>query len=478
MIVTSFIAFLLLFLGVGLASAFRSKKSRTDYYLAGSAVPPWLTGLSAVATNNSGYMFIGVIGFTYTTGLASFWLMAGWILGDYLASLFVHRRLREATNKTHEASFAAVLATWNGQKFALWRRFAALVMIIFLGAYAAAQISAGGKALQGVLGWDPNLGAAGVAAMILAYSAAGGIRASIWTDAAQSFVMLGAMSLLFVVGVLGQGGAAATLQKMAAVPGYLDWFPPDLLFPGALGVGLFVIGWIFAGFSVIGQPHIMVRFMALDDAKHMTRARCWYYGYFTLFYALATGVGMLSRIYLPELGGLDPELALPTMALELLPAVFVGMILAGIFAATMSTADSLVLSCSAALTHDLLPKRFEAPWELKTATGLVTALALGIALMESQSVFSLVILAWSVLASAFAPLLTIYALGRRISEFGAIASMISGVAAAVIWRQLGWHTDVYEGMPGILTGLAVAWAFSGNSSANVKYEWRESAKTK
>lgn len=465
MILASFVTFLFLFLAIGLASAFWAKKTRTDYYLAGSAVPPWLAALSAVATNNSGYMFIGVIGFTYATGLASIWLMVGWILGDLLASLFIHRRLREATGKTHEASFAAVLAAWNGQEFADWRRLAAIIMVVFLGAYAAAQISAGGKALQGVLGWDPQSGAIIVAAMILSYSAAGGIRASIWTDAAQSFVMLAAMLLLFAVGVMGQGGIRATFEKMDAVPEFLNLFPNDLLFPGALGIGLFVVGWMFAGFSVVGQPHVMVRFMALDSPAHMTRARLWYYGYFTLFYALATGVGMLSRLYLPELDSLDPELALPVMALELLPEIFVGMILAGIFAATMSTADSLVLSCSAAITHDLLPKRLESSWELKAATAFVTALALFIALYQSQSVFSLVILAWSTLASAFAPLLTIYALGRRTSEMGAIVSMLVGITVALVWRQLGWHTDVYEGMPGILAGLAVAAVLSGARQA-------------
>ena len=456
MILASFLGFLLLFLVIGLASVLRARRTRTDYYLAGREVSPWLVGLSAVATNNSGYMFIGVIGFTYAAGLSSVWLMVGWILGDFISSTFIHRHLREAAERTGEASFGAVLATWNGDRFTVWRRIAAVVMVVFLGAYAAAQISAGGKALQGILGWDPELGAVVVAAVILAYSAAGGIRASIWTDAAQSFVMLAAMALLFVVGVAGLGGAAPTIDKMAAVPGFLDWFPRDLLFPGALGIGFFVLGWMFAGFSVIGQPHVMVRFMALDDLAHLTRARAWYYGYFTLFYLMATGVGMLSRIYLPSLGGLDPELALPTMALRLLPDVLVGMILAGIFAATMSTADSLVLSCSAAITHDLMPSRLETPWQLKAATALVTALALAIALSDNSSVFSLVILAWSTLASAFAPLLTIYAAGRRISEWGAVASMVTGVAVALWWRQMGWHADVYEGLPGILAGLGVA----------------------
>lgn len=465
MIVASFLVFLLLFLGVGLASAFRARKTRKDYYLAGSEVSPWLAGLSAVATNNSGYMFIGVIGYTYATGLAAVWLMIGWILGDFLASLFVHRRLREATGRTREASFAGVIATWNGQNFILWRKLAALIMVVFLGAYAAAQISAGGKALQGVLDWNPQVGAVVAAAMILAYSVAGGIRASIWTDAAQSLVMIAAMSMLFIVGVTGQGGLSGAISKMQAVPGFLDLFPPELLFPGFAGVSLFVIGWMFAGLSVIGQPHVMVRFMALDTPSHMARARFWYYGYFTLFYALATGVGMLSRLYLPDLGSLDPELALPTMALELLHPALVGVILAGIFAATMSTADSLVLSCSAAITHDLLPARLEKQWEIKAATGFVTFFALIVALSGNRSVFQLVILAWSTLASAFAPLLVILALNRRVSEWGAITAMAVGAGVALAWRQLGWHDTVYEGLPGILAGLALIWSVSKRADA-------------
>ena len=460
MIVASFAAFLLLFLGVGLASAFRARGSRTDYYMASREVKPWLVGLSAVATNNSGYMFIGVIGYTYATGLAAIWLMIGWILGDFVASIFVHRRLRDAAGRTKEASFAAVLAAWHGEKFTIWPKIAAVLMVLFLGAYSATQISAGGKALQGVLGWDPKLGAIVVAGMILAYSVAGGIRASIWTDAVQSIVMLFAMSLLFVVGVNGLGGVSGAWTAMGEIPGFLNWFPDDLLFPGIAGMALFVVGWMFAGLSVIGQPHVMIRFMALDEPDNMRQARAWYYFYFTLFYALATGVGMLSRIYLPELGSLDPELALPTMAVQLLPGIAVGAILAGVFAATMSTADSLVLSCSAAITHDLAKDRLERPWQMKAATAFVTGLALLIALGENQSVFALVILAWSTLATAFAPLLLLYAFQRKLPEGPAIAAMLVGVGVAIGWRYMGWHGDLYEGLPGILAGLLVAYPFS------------------
>jgi sodium/proline symporter len=459
-ILASFLLFLLVFLGVGLASALKARASRMDYYLASREVSPWLCGLSAVATNNSGYMFIGVIGFTYATGLASIWLMAGWITGDFLGSLFIHRRLRESTAKTNEASFPAVIARWNGESFQVWRRIAAVVMVIFLGAYAAAQISAGGKALQGVFAWDPAAGAVMVAAMILVYSLAGGIRASIWTDAVQSAVMLVAMATLFVVGLEGLGGPRQAVESMRTVPGFLNLFPGDLLLPGIGGMVLFVVGWMFAGFSVVGQPHVMVRFMALDSPRNLVRARAWYYAYFFLFYALATGVGMLSRLYLPDLGSMDPELALPNMALELLPPFLVGMILAGIFAATMSTADSLVLSCSAAVTHDLMPVRLDRPREMKIATAAVTGLALVIALIDNRSVFHLVILSWSTLACAFAPLLAIYSVGRRLGETAAIGAMATGVAVAILWRQLGWQDMVYEGLPGISAGLAVAWFFS------------------
>jgi len=218
---------------------------------------------------------------------------------------------------------------------------------------------------------------------------------------------------------------------------------------------LFAISWAFAGFSVIGQPHIMVRFMALANNQKMNQARLWYYLWFTAFYAMATGVGLLSRIYLVNDSSFDAELALPTMALELLSPVFVGLVLAGIFAATMSTADSLVLSCSAAITHDLLPHKIENTFLIKMATLLITLAALSWALVNEQSVFGLVILAWSGLASAFAPLLIVLSLGGKPDQKLSILAVLTGLSVAMTWRYLGWHSTVYEGMPGIIAGLII-----------------------
>lgn len=455
MAIVSFLFFLALFLGVGLASARAARGTRSDYYIASRSVGPVSAGLSAVATNNSGYMFIGVIGYTYAVGLAAIWLMVGWIVGDFLASLIVHRRLRIATERTGESSFSAVLARWNGADMPIWRKLAAIITIIFLGSYAAAQIAAGGKALHGVLGWDQTTGAWIVAALVLSYSIAGGIRASIWTDVAQSVVMIVAMSILVFAGVAALGGVGATIAAWKAIPGFFDLMPPDLVLPGLPGLALFIIGWLFAGLSVIGQPHVMVRFMALDSPRSMTAARAYYYGFFTLFYALATIAGMLARLLVPQLGELDPEMALPTMAVQLLSPLMVGVILAGIFAATMSTADSLVLSCSAAVTHDLMPGGTERPLMLKFATAAVTALALWIALHGTSSVFDLVILSWSTLAVAFGPLLILLALGRSVTQWRAILMMAGAIAVALLWREAGLQNAVYEGLPGIVVGLLI-----------------------
>ncbi|MGJ8686279.1 MAG: sodium/proline symporter [Spongiibacteraceae bacterium] len=453
--VFSFAGFLLLFTLIGVSSAWRSRGTKEDYYLASGSVRPWLVGLSAVATNNSGYMFIGVIGYTYTTGLASIWLMIGWIAGDFLASLYVHKRLHIAASASGEVSYAGVLSNWHGQKQSSLQRLIGIISLLFLLAYAAAQLVAGGKALQVLLDWPLWSGAVAGAVLVSLYCVSGGIRASIWTDAAQSIVMIFSMGVLLVVAVMGLGGINSAVEQMRAVDGFMAWLPKDLAVPGVIGGGLFIVSWLAAGLSVIGQPHIMVRFMTLDSTANMAQAKVWYYLWFSAFYCMATGVGLLARIYLPDVGAFDAELALPTMAQMLLPPVMVGLVLAGIFAATMSTADSLVLSCSAALTHDILPQKIEKTWLLKITTIIITGVALLLALMNNQSVFSMVIMAWSGLASAFAPLLLFLCMGRRPTKMASIVAVIGGFVAALVWRQLGLHAMVYEGLPGMLAGLAI-----------------------
>ncbi|MER2492385.1 sodium/proline symporter [Catenovulum sediminis] len=449
----SFIVFLSCFAIIGLSSAKFAQKNRDDYYLAGRNVSAWLTGLSAVATNNSGYMFIGVIGYTYYTGLAAMWLMVGWIIGDIIASFYVHQHVRSKAKERQAVSIMSLVSRWQGDNQKVLRQMLSWTALILMIAYAAAQFIAGSKALHVLLDWPLWMGAILVSVLVAAYCFAGGIRASIWTDAAQSFVMILAMSLLMFVAIDNIGGVAAVYDKLEQIPGYFDVAPDDLMIPGTAGIIAFAVGWVFAGFSVVGQPHIMVRFIALDGQQKMWVMRMWYYVWFSLFYLMATTVGLLSRILLDTGGSFDAELALPMMAVELLPDWLVGLILAGIFAATLSTADSLILSASAAVSQDCLPKAIDKTWLIKTITLLITVLTLVVALFAKQGVFELVVFAWSTLGCAIAPLLIGFIRGWQISQWRAIFVVVLGVGTALIWRALGWHAQIYEGLAGILLSL-------------------------
>lgn len=452
MTMVSFIGFLLIFALIGLASMYQRQANTSDYLIAGRSVSPWLAALSAVATNNSGFMFIGMIGLTYTTGLSSIWLMLGWIAGDLIASLLIMKQVRTTAEVQNTQSFGGLLADWHGENFNFLRRVTGILTILFLGAYAAAQFTAGSKALHVLFDWDLSSGAIIGAAMVLLYSYSGGIRASIWTDAAQSIVMIFSMMILMWVAINHLGTPMQINESLTNVsPTFMNWFPEG----SWLTISLFIVGWIFAGFGVAGQPHIIIRYMALDDAENMSRFRVWYYTCFTLFYAATIVVGLLARLLLPDAGSFDAELALPIISQQLLPDVLVGLMLAGLFAATMSTADSLVLSCSAAITRDLLPEHKASYGITKLSTAAVIVIALGLSLSGSQSVFALVLIAWGLLASAFAPLLTVYALGYHPTEKAALVMMGASVTTFLLWRELGLSDTAYEAMPAIIAGIGL-----------------------
>lgn len=453
-IYVSFFICLGLFILIGLLSKIRSQATSKDYLLANHEVKPWLVALSAVATNNSGYMFIGMIGFTYTVGIASIWLAFGWIFGDFLISLVLHRRIREMTEQLGVHSYPSLLANWYPPTFVWLRRIAAVLTIIFLGTYAAAQLNAGSKALYVLFEWHYATGAIIGAIIVFIYCYAGGIRASIWTDAAQSFVMIAAMFAICYLGLKDINLLQETFTQIVdKTPNYFALFPTDLMFGPVLGPVLFVAGWLFAGFSVAGQPHIMVRFMAMDEAKNITRARSYYYSWYSAFFVLTILAGIVARLLIKEVN-FDPELALPILALKVLPAPLVGLVLAGIFAAIMSTADSQILSCSASLTEDLFPF-LDKYWHNKLATTVVTILAFLIALSASKNVFTLVVFAWAVFGSAFVPLLCLYVFNQKIPQWLGLTMMVTGTLTVIIWNQFQVNNTIFSALPGMLIGFAI-----------------------
>ncbi|KYP11843.1 MAG: hypothetical protein A0129_05345 [Limnobacter sp. CACIAM 66H1] len=459
----SFFICLALVLLIGLSSARQAKASAADYFVASRSVPPWLVGLSAVATNNSGYMFIGLIGYTYAVGIQSVWLMVGWIAGDLIGSKVAHERMRDEAERVHANGIISLLARWGDTRNRSWQVLAALVSVVFLSTYAAAQISAGGKALEGMLDIPMAIGMGMVALVVIAYSIAGGMRASIWTDAVQSLLMVVSMVVLLLAAVNHLGGLQAVFQQAGAIDGFLNPSPTNLDIPGFIGPLAFVVGWMFAGAAALGQPHIVSRFLALQNTRQMNQVRLWYYGYYLLFYCFATAVGLLSRLYFGESSGFDPEMALPNMARDLLPPWLAGLMLAGIFAATMSTADSLVLSCSSALTQDLPRHSSENRWLLKAATGFTTIFALGIGLWSEQSVFSLVVWAWGTLGAAFVPILIWQVLGAKLNSLAMLVMSSTGVLATVAWKFYGFPNTIYEGAVGMFSALVLGAIFTISS---------------
>ena len=441
--ILSFLIILLVIALVGLSAGRLSKPNKADYYLAGKSLSPWIVGLSAMATNNSGYMFIGLIGFTYLVGLPSIWLMIGWIMGDFLISRTVHKKINEAATINSNVTYASVIGAWSKQGQFI-TKFIGLLSLIFLIIYASAQFVSGGKTLLVIFGWDLWLGIGIGSVIVFMYTITGGIRASIWTDVMQAFVMVFSMTILVITCLVSLGGINEAIDKWLLVDNFLNIFPPEIESSIFLKI-IYPISWLIAGLFVIGQPHIMVRFMAIKDPKLIERARYHYYFWYVIFYFLAFCVGMLSKIYLGNQNALDPELALPLMALELLNPIMIGVIIAGIFAATMSTADSLIINCSGNISQDLFGSKDFTSMQIKLITLTVALISTTIALMNNNSVFQVVIYAWTLLGISFAPLIIILSMGGKITIKTYMIGLIIGTISFFIINYYEINKFIYAG---------------------------------
>ena len=460
MIFLSFCLFLFLFTLIGFLSVLKKKNTTQDYLLANQEIKPWLGAISAIATSNSGYMFIGQIGFTYVYGLQSVWLMFGLIFGDFISSLFVHKSLRKKSEELKVFSFANLVSKWHGKNYKYVQLFGGFIIIIFLSTYAAAQLNAGSKSMHILFGLDYRLGAIIGGIIVSLYCFSGGIRASIWTDAAQSFVMIVAMLLMVVFGVKEIGGFSIFINELHKIsPDYMRWFPSTNFSEFFLAPFMFITGWFFSGVGVIGQPHVMVRFMTIDNTKNIPKTRIYYYTWYTLFYSLTICAAFVARLLIPETDNSDPELALPTLALNLLPEFFVGVVLAGIFAATMSTADSQILACTASITNDLSLNKKNNYLVNKFVTLIVTVFVVTIAINENKNVFNLVLMSWSTLACCFSPLIIVNSLKYKVSEFLSLMMMIVPLITLLIWRHYELSSFIYEVAPGILSGILTFFIF-------------------
>ena len=458
---------MLAFAVIGMLSSRHRQDTTEDYLVAGRTVSPWLTALSSVATNNSGFMFVGLIGFTYRDGLHTVWMAIAWVVGDLLVWLFIHRRVRIASGHIEASSVPALLGTTEHGVQRPIVVLSGILTFLFLGGYAAAQFSAGSTALHSLFGWDPWIGAAIGAGIVVLYCYSGGLRASIWTDAAQAMVMLSSMILLLFVAMFRVGGFGALHARLAAIdPALVQWFPSSM----NLGFPLYFLGFVAGGFGAIGQPHILVRSMAINSAREITRARLIYFAWFVPFYATAVLVALYARVLVPELAHVPAgvvgaqahhsmvsatEGALPVLARALLPDPLVGLMLAGLFSATMSTADSQILACSAAVTQDIAPHWRNSTRASKLATLAVAAVAFSIALSANEGVFALVLGAWSALGASLGPILVLRVFGRRVPTWLGLCMMLSGSSRPPPGIGSPLAGDVFKLLPGLVVPFAL-----------------------
>lgn len=372
----------------------------------------------------------------------------------------MHPRVRKVSKDVEAKTLPVLMGTWDTGVSRAVVVVAGLITIVFLGVYAAAQLKAGSTALHAIFGWNMQVGVLICTAIVIVYSYAGGIRADIWTDAAQSFAMIITMVAILAAGWLEIGGPHALFAELREQEAQLVGILPQNVQFGAL---LFIVGYVFAGLGTIGQPHLMTRLLAIESTKGIKRARYYYFAWYVTFFLASIGVGLYCRAVIPELSQLDiaqgldepTELALPLVTMRLLPDIFVGAALAGLFAATVSTADSQIIVCSGTVTQEIASQWHESYPAQKLATLGVTGVALGIALYAPEGVFTLVLVAWSAMGASLGPVLALRMFDMPLDARTAVTMMITALPAASGWFALGFSGDVLSIVPGTLAATAV-----------------------
>ena len=450
----SFLLFMGIFAGVGLASMFVKQDTTDDYLVAGRGMHPALAALSAVSTWNSGYMFIGFIGFIFIQGYSGLWIGLVSTLGQAVAWIWIYKFIQKEGSERGVRSLSSLVSKTAGAPEA---KLAGVLSVFFLAIYAAAQLVAGGVALRTMLGWSEVLGILIGFVLVVAYCYAGGIRASIWTDAAQSCVMIVGSSILCYVAVAEVGGLSGLHGTLKAIdPGMVNLFPADLTFGVTLWIGAFFLG----GLGVAGQPQVVSRVMTLKDDNDRKQAAIWFFVWQTPFIALMFIIGLACRAIFLDLDASQAQEGLPLLAIEVLNPFLAGVILASIFAATMSTADSQVLACTAAITDDVKPEWSQEHATTKMVTIAVAIFATLIALVGQMfpgfgdSVFALVVLAVYGLGGIFVPLLLVRMMGYEPDTEHTVWMMTAAMSAVIVWSVSGYGEDIFPSIPAMSAAFA------------------------
>ncbi len=447
----SFLIFFCLFTGVGIASSLWRRNTIDDYFLASRDIPAWLVALSFGATISSGATFIGFAGLAYNTGINAVYVVAALTIGDHIGWIIAGNKIRRKAHERKAHTYPSLIGKLGDKDQPVVTVIAAVLTILFLGTYCAAQLVAGAKIGESLFNWDYTYFIILGALVLLAYCWSGGIRASIWTDAVQAVLIMLSLVILIVAGVHRIGGFGELWSQLTAID-------PKLTDPFQLTFVSVIIGWVCFGIGILGQPQLMVRHMVARSDQDLKAARRVYLSWRWTVLILSCISGMVARVLIPATEGVafDAELSIPLLWQDLLPPVLVGLLIAGLFSATMSTADSLLLAASSALTQNLIPKWRGSYMFARLGTVFVIALIVAIALTADKGVLKLVVLAWGYMGSAIAPAVVVQLLGFRPSQKLVVTMMIAGFATFALWQHgLMLNKTLLSLVPGMAVGFTV-----------------------
>ena len=444
-----------------------------DYYLGGRKLGPFVTAMSAEASDMSSWLLLGLPGVAYATGICdAFWTALGLGIGTYFNWLLSARRLRHYTEITNSVTIPDFFENRFRDKSHILMAVSAIVIVVFFIPYTGSGFSACGKLFSSLFGIDYMTAMIITAIIIIAYTAAGGFMAASTTDFIQSVVMSVALITVVCFGVKECGGMGNVSSYANSLEGYISinsMYSPE----GASHYGILtIISTMAWGLGYFGMPHILLRFMAIEDPGKIKLSRRIGTAWVFIAMGVAIFIGVIAK-GMTNVGAIadldDAERAVIEIANKLstygiLPALLAGVIMAGILACTMSTCDSQLLAASSSVSENIIGGVFgirldEKKKMLLARATLVVISIIGVLIAKdpNSSVFKIVSFAWAGFGGAFGPIMILALFWRRMNASGAMAGMIGGGAMVFIWkflvRPMGGAFDIYELLPAFLVGL-------------------------
>ncbi|MBE0567770.1 MAG: sodium/proline symporter [Krumholzibacteria bacterium] len=469
-LVLGIVIYSVMIVGVGLAAA-RLNRTLDDYLLADRKLGAWVAAFSERASGESAWLLIGLPGLAFASGLGTVWVGVGCCCGIAFSWLMVARRLREETHRYAALTLADYFAARHRDRGHALRITATVIILFFFTFYVAAQFLAAGKVLNFYLGITPVQGMLVGAVLVAFYTAAGGLLAVAWTDLIQGILMLATLALL-PLAVLGElGGPAALHGKLAALGGsYLHAAPGPTGWLATSGV----LGSLAIGLGYMGQPHLVLRFMAITSPDAVRKGAFIAVGWalIAFFGAILLGLVGLAWFGPAALGEgrliADQEQLMPLMARTFMPEWIAVVMICGALAAMMSTADSQLLASASAISEDIYRRLINprAPQKTLVALGRWATLGVGavgfvLAWTADTFVYNMVLYAWAGLGASFGPPLLLSLRWRRTSRAGVLAGLVTGTVVVVVWYNVPvLRGNLYEMIPGFFASLAATVALS------------------